>query len=73
MLGDSDDESDAGQDDGMTRDERERRLNELVPGLAPEEWGSKTQKRDGAEEQKETGQDGGDALRPTTHLGARKL
>jgi len=52
MLGDSDDESDAEQDDDMEGGERERRLNELVPGLAPGEWGSKTQKGDESAEEK---------------------
>lgn len=54
MVGDSDDESEGEQDDGMDGEERERRLNALVPGLAPEEWGSKTQKPEEAEEMKET-------------------
>ena len=43
MLGDSDDESDGEADDGMTTEERDRRMGELVPGLAPEEWGIRTQ------------------------------
>jgi len=43
MLGDSDDESDGEGDDGITNEERDRRMGELVPGLAPEEWGIRTQ------------------------------
>jgi hypothetical protein len=58
MLGDSDDESDmddAMEDDEPTQEEKDQRLSVLVPGLAPEEWGSKTQtsKSEPAEEEEE--------------------
>jgi hypothetical protein len=41
-LGDSDDESDGG-DAAMSVDEREQRMQNLVPALDPQEWGRRTE------------------------------